>query len=101
MRKLEGSKTLLASVPLHHVVAVVTSRPDYEMSRLVYVEDWPEYDDRTVIEGSHCSCYDFDDTQWEGIAYTRDELRVVAENWKGQGYGLEPVLAPLVLEQLA
>ena len=101
MKALQGGRGLLASVPVDRIVAVVTSAPDYEMSRLVYVEDWPEYDDHSVIDGGHCSCYGFEDTEWTGTTYTRDELRVAATKWQEDGLELEREIAPAILRALA
>ena len=56
----------------HHILVAVTSEPDYEMERRILLE--LNYDRFVLIEGSHCSCYDFDETKWSAIEYTRDEL---------------------------
>lgn len=68
------------------IVVASTSMPDYEMDRIMLIDDRYkfEYDDMgelnwikeayIIAEGSHCSCYDFDETVWEFIAYTREEL---------------------------
>ncbi len=44
--------------------------------------DMPEtnYGEYVLVEGSHCSCYDFDDTKWEATVYTREELKKLLEN---------------------
>jgi hypothetical protein len=73
MKKVEW-KTL--DIKPHHIVVAWTSEPDYEMSRLILLEK--EYNVFIVLEGSHCSCYDFDDTEWEAIEYTKDELTKLA-----------------------
>lgn len=57
----------------HHIVTADTTPPDYEMSRRILLE--LSYDEYVILEGHHCSCYDFDDTEWEAIEYTRDELK--------------------------
>ncbi len=56
----------------HHILVAVTSEPDYEMERRILLK--LNYDRYVLVEGSHCSCYDFDDTEWSAIEYTRDEL---------------------------
>lgn len=82
MRILPNFK--LADVPLYKVLFAVTSEPDYEMSRILIVEDYPDYDDYAVVEG-HCSCYNWDETAWDATIYTKDELLKVLTNWLGRG----------------
>lgn len=60
----------------HNIMVACTSYPDYDMSRQILLQT--EYDTYIVLEGSHCSCYDFDDTEWEAIAYSRTELNSLA-----------------------
>ena len=91
----------LSQVPNWQIVFVVSSDKDYEMQRHIYVEGYPNYDDCTIIEGSHCSCYDFDDTEWEAITYTQDELITIMKNWYKNGYGTERVIAPMILKYLS
>lgn len=56
----------------HHIEVAVTSEPDYEMDRRILLN--LNYDRYVLIEGYHCSCYGFDDTEWSAMEYTRDEL---------------------------
>jgi hypothetical protein len=67
-------KTL--DIKLHKIVCAYTTNPDYEMDRLILLEN--AYDSYVVVEGSHCSCYDFDETEWEAIEYTEEELKKLA-----------------------
>ena len=32
-------------------------------------------DEYVLVEGHHCSCYDFDESNWEATVYTREELK--------------------------
>ena len=72
------------SIQLHNILVTVTSYPDYEMDRKILLDyQWysnsPDKEvDYVVIEGSHCSCYDFDETQWEATGYTEEELKKLA-----------------------
>lgn len=93
-------KVDLKDIPLTDIVAVVTDEPDYEMSRIMYVDDWPEYGDHTIVEGGHCSCYGFDDTEWTGVSYTSAELKDVAAGWLTKGDKLEREIAPFVIRNL-
>ena len=63
-----------------------TSEQGYEMSRVILIERVDEkYDTHyIVLEGSHCSCNDFYDLEWEGIEYTMEELKALPLD-----YGIE------------
>ena len=78
----------------HNIIVAVTSEPGYEMGREILLEF--DYGDYVVLEGSHCSCYDFDDTEWEAIKYTHEELRKIAE----ADYNRNSEFWKLVREQL-
>ncbi|MGG3890208.1 hypothetical protein [Metabacillus fastidiosus] len=60
----------------HNIVVAWTSSPDYEMNRMILLEI--SYSEYILLEGWHCSCYDFDETEWEAIKYTEEELRSIA-----------------------
>lgn len=101
MKNILPSRQLLASIPVDRIVAIVTSAPEYSMSRLIYVEDWPNFGDHTIIEGSHCSCFGFDDTRWDGTVYTLEELRSIAGKWAMDGVETEKDIAPFIRRNLA
>lgn len=63
-------------IKLHNVLYCVTSEIYYEMNRLMLLEDMPDTEpgEYVLVEGYHCSCYNFDDTQWDATVYTDDEL---------------------------
>lgn len=70
-------------IELHNIVFAITSEPDYNMERLLLLEDMPDvnYDEYVLVEGSHCSCYDFDDCCWDAIKLNRTELiKLISEN---------------------
>lgn len=64
----------------HQILVAITSEPDYEMDRNILLTDVDELknDEYLLLEGWHCSCYDFDETDWSGTIYTSDELRKLA-----------------------
>lgn len=67
----------------HNIVSAITSEPDYEMSRIILLEDMPDiaYGEYVLMEGGHCSCYGFDETNWDCIKLTKEELlKILAEN---------------------
>lgn len=92
------------NVKFHNIVIAVTTKPDYEMNRYLLLEDLKdlEYGEFVIVEGGHCSCYDFDETQWDAIKYTKEELikiaedRVLNEYW----YEEEKQFYKLVLEYI-
>lgn len=67
----------------HQILVVSSSSPDWEMSREMLLKDIEglDYDEYLYLEGSHCSCYDFDETEWDGIIYTKEELIKLAESY--------------------
>ena len=71
----------LSNIKFHNIVLAITSKPDYEMWRYLLIEDLEDlrYDEYVVVEGYHCSCYGFDDTKWEAIKYTKNELLTLVE----------------------
>lgn len=68
-------------IKMHNVLFATTSEKDYEMKRLLLLEDMPdtEYNEFVLAEGSHCSCYDFDETNWDCTKLTKDELNKLLE----------------------
>lgn len=64
----------------HQILVCSTSDPDYEMSRYMLLTDVDglERGEYLFLEGYHCSCYDFDEADWEGTVYTEDELLKLA-----------------------
>ena len=70
------------NVKFHNIVIAVTTKPDYEMDRYLLLEDLKdlEHGEFVIVEGGHCSCYDFDETQWDAIKYTKEELIKIAKD---------------------
>lgn len=82
-------------IKLHNVLFATTTERDYEMERLILLEDMPDtnYDEFVLVEGYHCSCYNFDDTEWDCIKLTRDELETILNKEKhGLRYRLKNFL---------
>lgn len=70
-------------IGLHNILFASTSYPDYQMDRIILLENLKDlkYDEYVVVEGFHCSCYDFADCEWEAIKYTKQELvKLASEN---------------------
>ena len=68
-------------IKMHNVLFATTSERDYEMERLLLLEDMSdtEYNEFVLVEGYHCSCYDFDETNWDCTKLTKDELNKLLE----------------------
>lgn len=74
----ENKKPIMAS----DIIYAVTSELDYEMNRLIILEN--NYHNYIILEGSHCSCYDFDEVTWDATEF--EDLKEMkkylnAENW--------------------
>lgn len=75
MKKYNGN---IKELYPHNVVFAWTSDQDYDMERLILLEDLPgidHFDGYVVLEGSHCSCFGFDETSWDAVEYSREELQ--------------------------
>ena len=72
-------------IKLHNILFATTSERDYEMNRLLLLEDMPDttYGEYVLAEGGHCSCYGFDETEWDCVKVSHDELNKILEknNW--------------------
>lgn len=90
----------IEQVPIWKIVFVATSKPDYEMDRTMFVENYPNYGEHTLVSGGHCSCYEFNDTKWDATTYTLEELRAVVTNWREHSDGSERAIAPLILDYI-
>ena len=69
-------------IKFHNIVIAITSEPDYEMERWLLLENLKDikYGEYVVVNGYHCSCYNFDDTDWEATKYTEEELKKIAKD---------------------
>jgi hypothetical protein len=81
MRKYSKERLSELELQPFNVMVAETSQPDYEMSRNILLERLKglEYGEYVLLEGGHCSCYDFDETQWDATVYTREELIKLAD----------------------
>ena len=61
------------------VVCAAQSEPDYSEDRqiLLYGGDEKAYHNGgpfILLDGGHCSCYDWEEVEWDATEYTREEL---------------------------
>ena len=73
------------------IVCAAQSQPDYSEDRqiLLYGGDEGDYHNGgpfIVLDGGHCSCYDWEEVEWFATEYTRDELVTLARS-KADGGG--------------
>ena len=66
----------------HQIVLTITTKECYEEIRKMLLKDINDLEDNEylLLEGYHCSCYDFDDTRWQGTVYTREELKKISRS---------------------
>ena len=87
-----------ADIKMHNVLFATTSAIEFEEERLLLLEDMPDTNDDefVLVEGSHCSCYGFDETNWDCIKLTRNELNKLLEkieDWESLRKELKEFLA--------
>jgi len=76
MRNYKNERLNKLEMQPYNIVVAGTSEPDYEMSRKILLErlEGLEYGEYVLLDGGHCSCYDFDETEWDAIVYEKEEL---------------------------
>lgn len=71
-------------IKMHNVLFAITRNDCGFEERLLLLENMPNAncDEFILVEGYHCSCYDFDETKWECTQLTKKELNKLLENVK-------------------
>ncbi len=67
----------------HNILFAWTSMRDLcDMDRIMLLEGMPETEKEEFVlaEGGHCSCYDFDETNWDCVVLNEAELKKILEN---------------------
>jgi len=82
----QESKFDITNIPISDIVIVITSDADYSMNRVMLAEPTgaraiSSGERWLLIHGSHCSCYGFDETEWDATWYNTDELLKVIKGW--------------------
>jgi hypothetical protein len=74
--KMEKNDIKGKKIESHNIAFAATSNPDYEMWRILLLENMPDtrYDEYILMEGYHCSCYGFDECDWDCTKLNRSEL---------------------------
>ena len=73
-------------IKLHNILFATTSTIDYYMERLILLQDMPESKENeyVLVEGYHCSCYGFDETEWDCTKLTETELKKILNSNNGE-----------------
>ncbi|MFQ6918157.1 MAG: hypothetical protein ACLRS5_00785 [Collinsella sp.] len=80
MKAIEAPK----SIEPWRIICAAQSEPDYSEERymLIYAGDGSDdYYDKgyILLEGWHCSCYDWPEVDWDATYYEEDELLKIAD----------------------
>lgn len=83
MRNIDKPEFEKMKITISTILVAWTSEPDYEMYKKILIE-LPfsrelRSDMYAIVEGGHCSCYGFDDTEWVVTEYTKNELKTLAK----------------------
>lgn len=67
------------------IVCAAQSEPNYSEDRqiLYYGGNEGDYHGNgpfIVLDGGHCSCYDWEEVEWDATEYTRDEILTLAKS---------------------
>ena len=87
----------------HNILYASTSPLDYSMDRIILLEDLSdiEYDEYVLLEGGHCSCFGFDETEWDCTLLTREELiKIIKENPWGLRNNLKKYIESYIGKEL-
>lgn len=79
MRSVEAPK----AIRTWRIICASQSEPDYSEDRqiLLYAGDWAdEHGEFMLLDGGHCSCYDWEDVDWDATVYSREELEALARS---------------------
>ena len=84
MKKVEAP----CSIEPWRIVCATQSEPYYSEERqiLYYASERGDYHNGgpfVLLEGEHCSCFDWEDVEWYATEYTRDEVEVLAKSKVG------------------
>lgn len=83
MKHVEVPKTIKA----WRVICAAQSEPDYSEGRqmLLYAGENPFRDEYMVLDGGHCSCYDWQDVDFDAVVYSKEELDKLSASKIGDG----------------
>lgn len=88
--KFIKEKTLLKNLNIKpcNIIISHTEETNCDSNRSLLLKSFNQYNlddiidnehDFLLLEGYHCSCYDYDNTEWNGTLYTLKELKKLAQ----------------------
>jgi len=102
MRELLNNEIDPKEIPLSDIILSYTNDEAYDVERGFLIGTWSYNDVKAsyvIIEGEHCSCYGFDDVEWNMTAYEPSELVKVSKGRIEEGY-YNPEFWKMVLKYL-
>ena len=84
MKDVEAPK----AIKTWRIICAAQSEPDYSESRQILIYAGEDTWERRymLLDGGHCSCFDWEDVEWDAVEYTEEELLALAESKKdGEG----------------
>lgn len=78
MRDVEAPK----AIKTWRIICAAQSEPDYSEDRqvLIYAGENTWDDEYMLLDGGHCSCFDWDEVDWNATVYSREELEALARS---------------------
>lgn len=78
MRNVEAPK----AIKTWRIICASQSEPYYSEDRQILIYAGQDrYDDGyMLLEGGHCSCYGWEEVDWNATAYSREELEALARS---------------------
>jgi hypothetical protein len=78
----EQVKNIITNLKPANILFAITSTQDYSMDRTILIENLDPYD-YIILTGCHCSCYGFEETEWEASTYNEEEIKKLSyTTWK-------------------
>lgn len=88
------------NIPIASVAFAFTEEYDYSATRTLFLVAYPNNNEYTLVEGGHCSCYGFDEVEWEAIVYTEEELLKVLRGWMNDPDSNTYKVAKMIVEYM-
>lgn len=74
-------------IELWRIICASQSEPDYSEDRqiLLYGGDGEWQDEYILLDGGHCSCYGWEEVEWDAVKYSRSELDALSRSKASAG----------------
>lgn len=91
-------------LPHHIAFAFTAENNDMGMDRIFLLEGFPNYGHFTIVNGGHCSCYNFNEVKWDARVFKLEtehgELKAILQKWFDDGLPIEQNFARTVIKYL-